>query len=180
MKRLKKPFHEFHSCLKCGLSKFRKAVVLGEGVIPCDILFIGEGPGKSEDLRGKPFVGPSGKLLRYAISKASEKVNYLPSYYITNLVACRPTNFKRGPNRQPTRDEILSCWERLEKVIIKSEARKIVTLGKVAKGFIEKLYPESISLIHPAYILRKGGVQTSEFRQFYREIEKIFKEVKHG
>lgn len=78
---------EWEDCVKCDLGKRRLSVegsfVFGEGLKNC-IMFIGEGPGKDEEIHGRPFIGRSGTLLR----KVLDKLNFT-EHYITNLVACR-------------------------------------------------------------------------------------------
>ena len=59
---------KWQNCRRCKLAKFRRNVVWGEGPLPADVLFIGEGPGRSEDLLKRPFIGPSGALLRKALA----------------------------------------------------------------------------------------------------------------
>ena len=166
------------SCKKCNLHKYRRKIVYGRGEIPADILFIGEGPGKSEDLIGEPFVGPSGKLLNRALQKAAEIAKRpIPSYYITNIVACRPTDYQGGPNRQPTEEEAWACWPRLERKKLKVKPKQIVLLGAVAKKFVLGAWPTSVCLVHPAYLLRLGGVESTQYRTFCRTLAEVFKSI---
>ncbi len=167
-------------CTKCDLHKYRRHVVMGRGLKPAKILFIGEAPGKSENLRGEPFIGPSGKLLTLAMERAAKiaKMNAVPSYYITNVVGCRPTDEINGPNRQPTEDEAWSCWPRLEEIYAEVSPRRVVFIGKVAEKFCKAAFPDGIPLVHPAYILRKGGTNSTEYRAFVRSLSMIFKSVK--
>ena len=116
-------------CTKCGLAEFRRQVVLGEGPLPADVLLVGEAPGKSEDLRGLPFVGPAGRILRLAIMDALLKLGKADQprcYYITNVVACRPTEKKRGPNREPEEAELRACWPRMQLTVTLAKPRVIV------------------------------------------------------
>lgn len=96
-------------CSRCRLHQHRLNAVPGEGNIDAGILFIGEGPGEMEDIKGKPFVGRAGELLTRmlaAIQLTREEV------YITNIVKCRPPQ-----NRNPLPDEVASCAPYLEKQI---------------------------------------------------------------
>lgn len=88
-------------CPRCRLCKSRTQVVPGVG--PCDsrIVFVGEAPGKDEDLRGQPFVGRAGKILDDALLKAGSGRSEVR---ITNIVKCRPPG-----NRRPRKDEISTC-----------------------------------------------------------------------
>src|SRR5713226_4407872 len=93
------------SCIKCNLSKSRKNAVPGSGNIESEIIFIGEAPGRNEDLQGEPFVGAAGQIL----SEALEYAGFTRSnVYITNVVKCRPPN-----NRQPLKEERDACREYL-------------------------------------------------------------------
>ena len=165
------------SCKKCALWKTRRNVVIGAGEMPAKILFIGEAPGKSEDLRGEPFIGPAGRILRMAITDATTilKRKKPPTHYITNVVACRPCDEKRGPNRQPNEREAWRCWPRLHDIEKLVKPRKIVFLGKVAETYCSDAFPEGEMLQHPAYILRRGGPESIEYRRFVRRLSEIFK-----
>jgi uracil-DNA glycosylase family 4 len=88
-------------CTKCRLSGKRTRVVPGVGSRSSGIVFIGEAPGKDEDLKGEPFIGRSGKLLDLALEEAGVRRTQV---YISNLVMCRPPN-----NRRPRKDEIRTC-----------------------------------------------------------------------
>ncbi|MBU1992718.1 MAG: uracil-DNA glycosylase [Patescibacteria group bacterium] len=119
-------FEEFESrvkkCALCGLSKGRTNVVPGEGSYTADVMFIGEGPGKDEDLLGRPFVGAAGKFLTELlgiIGMDREQV------YIANVVKCRPPG-----NRDPLPEEVETCWPYLEEQIKMIKPKLIVTLGR--------------------------------------------------
>ena len=78
---------KWKGCERCSLYRGRRSVVLCRGKLPCDVLFVGEAPGVSEDVLGRPFVGPAGKLLDEIVERALDG-QY--DYAITNLVACIP------------------------------------------------------------------------------------------
>ena len=113
------------ACTKCRLSKGRTKVVPGDG--PCDsaILFVGEAPGRDEDLSGRPFVGRGGRLLDKALERAGvarEQVR------ITNLVKCRPPG-----NRRPRKDEVSICTSLYLMGEIESvKPRVVCALGQTA------------------------------------------------
>ena len=89
-------------CTRCGLCETRHNVVFGVGNEDADIMFVGEGPGEQEDLKGQPFVGPAGKLLddMLCIIDLSRETNC----YIANIVKCRPPH-----NRDPLETEQDDC-----------------------------------------------------------------------
>lgn len=167
-------------CERCGLSKFRHSIVIGDGSVPAEIMLIGEGPGKSEDLIGKPFIGQSGHLLREALRAVAERLGeQVPSIFITNTVACRPTSSPEGDNRQPTRDEIWACGARVRDLFKVIQPVIVVTVGKVSEQHYKRAFPHTIKIMHPAYVLR----DRTQYIKFEREIElvfKFYKEVKNG
>lgn len=166
-------------CQLCDLSKTRRKVVVGRGVLPCRVLFIGEAPGRSEDFLGKPFVGPAGKLLNKAIARAADLAAQAkpPSYYITNTVRCRPID-DDGGNRPPSDDEVFNCSRYLEQTIIDATPREVVFLGRVAYANARKLAPAGIRLDHPAYLLRRGGEASPEYLRFTRDLSEVFSRAK--
>lgn len=170
------------NCERCPLHEFRRNIVFGRGKIPAKIFFVGEAPGKTEDLLGVPFIGPSGKLLDKAFELACQMagVSEPPTYFISNVVGCRPTDSKDGENRQPTGEEAWACWERLEKTHAAVKPQKVIFLGKVALVQCRKAWPEALALPHPAYLLRLGGVESPAFRAFARDLSAVFKELSNA
>jgi uracil-DNA glycosylase family 4 len=119
---------EVLQCTRCGLHHGRLIAVPGEGSIDAGILFIGEGPGKMEDIEGRPFVGKAGQLLTKmlaAIDLTREEV------YITNVVKCRPPE-----NRTPLPEEIEQCLPFLQKQIAFIDPHVICCLGGPAAGTV--------------------------------------------
>jgi uracil-DNA glycosylase family 4 len=115
------------SCQKCPLASTRTKAVPGEGSTDTDLMFIGEAPGRDEDLQGRPFVGRAGQLL----TKIIRAMNYRrEDVYITNIVKCRPPN-----NREPDREEIDECKAYLFEQMAMIQPRVIVTLGNVPTHF---------------------------------------------
>jgi DNA polymerase len=148
-------------CTRCKLCHERKNIVFGEGNPDADLMFIGEGPGKDEDLQGRPFVGEAGKLLTSLINKMGFSRE---DVYIGNIVKCRPPM-----NRDPEDDEIGTCIQFIRRQIGIIQPRVIMSLGRIAlhaltgvKHPITKtrghfLSYGSIRLMptfHPAYLLR--------------------------
>ena len=115
---------ECSNCRNCGLCTGRTNVVFGVGNREADVMFIGEGPGEQEDLKGEPFVGPAGKLLDDMLSIID--LNRKNSY-IANIVKCRPPG-----NRDPKEEEQDSCIGYLHNQISLIQPRIIVCLGRIA------------------------------------------------
>lgn len=169
---------DYYGCTRCPLHQFRRNIVFGRGSIPADIMFTGEGAGKSEDLLGIPFVGPSGRLLEKAIERAATLSGVpTPSYFITNIVACRPTDSFKGENRPPNAEEAYACFNRLQKTYFDVSPKVIVTLGDVPKKYIAKTWPGAVNLPHPAAILRAGGIESPMFRRFARDLSEVFRSI---
>ena len=112
------------SCTKCNLCENRTNTVFGVGKEDADILFIGEGPGEQEDLKGEPFVGAAGKLLDDMLSIIDLNRDMV---YIANIVKCRPPN-----NRDPLDHEQDACIDYLRNQVALVKPRVIVCLGRVA------------------------------------------------
>lgn len=111
------------NCEKCELSKGRTNAVFGEGDPRAKIMFIGEGPGRDEDLSGRPFVGAAGKLLTKLIEEDLQMQRR--EVFIANIVKCRPPN-----NRDPKPEEIETCKEYLFAQIASIQPEIICTLGR--------------------------------------------------
>lgn len=116
------------SCTKCNLSKSRTNAVPGKGNDNAEILFIGEAPGRNEDLQGEPFVGYAGKILSEALEYAGISRN---DVFITNVVKCRPPN-----NRVPLDEEKNSCRSYLTRELDIIKPKIICILGNTAYGSI--------------------------------------------
>ena len=122
---------ELGDCTRCRLCETRKNIVFGEGNPRARLVFVGEGPGRDEDIQGRPFVGRAGQLLTKIIQamKLERK-----DVYICNVVKCRPPG-----NRNPEPDEVASCEPFLIKQIESINPEVIVSLGSVATGLMLKL-----------------------------------------
>ena len=149
-------------CSACVLCQQRKQAVPGVGDLKPDWLFIGEGPGAEEDVRGEPFVGQAGKLLDAML--ASLGIARGDKVYIANAVKCRPPG-----NRTPEAAEMAACRPWLERQITLLKPKVIVLLGKAAvhsvlgedkslgamrgRRFEHAGIPVAVTY-HPAYLLR--------------------------
>ncbi len=112
------------NCKLCNLCQGRINAVPGFGNLNSKILFLGEAPGKNEDIIGLPFVGIAGKILDEALKKGGIKRN---DVYVTNVVKCRPPN-----NRVPEIAEILTCLQYLKQEIQIISPNIICILGATA------------------------------------------------
>jgi len=150
------------NCNLCNLSKTRKNVVFGEGNPKAKIMFIGEAPGREEDIQGKVFIGRSGDIL----TKMIENVLNLKreDVYITNILKCHPPQ-----NRNPEFSEVESCKAYFLKQIEIVNPEIIVTLGSIAFKYLlnddtpiskirGKMFKfkgiKVIPTFHPSYLLR--------------------------
>ncbi len=115
---------EIGDCKRCGLSKDRSNIVFGEGNPDARVMFIGEGPGREEDIQARPFVGDAGQLLTKLIEKMGFKRE---DVFIANIVKCRPPM-----NRDPHDEEMQICSPFLKKQIDIVSPDIIVSLGKIA------------------------------------------------
>jgi DNA polymerase len=169
-------------CRRCKLWPGRTHLVFGVGNPRAEVMFVGEGPGRDEDLQGEPFVGRAGQLLTDIITKGMGLKRQ--DVYIANVVKCRPPE-----NRNPEPDEIESCEPFLLRQIDIVKPRIIVGLGKFA---VETLLKSKVSImrlrgvwheyhgtklmptLHPAYLLRNPG----DKKLVWEDIKKVIQELK--
>ncbi|MHB8601821.1 MAG: uracil-DNA glycosylase [Nitrosotalea sp.] len=153
------------SCVNCSLSKTRTNAVPGIGNENSDVIFVGEAPGRNEDLQGKPFVGTAGQIL----SEALEYAGFVrDQVYITNVVKCRPPN-----NRQPITEERVACRPYLSEEMKIIKPKIICILGNTAyssllngseitknRGKIVKSNDQLYFVtVHPAAIIYNPGLR---------------------
>ena len=177
-------------CKACDLWKKGTQTVFGDGSRRSNVLFVGEQPGNEEDLTGKPFVGPAGKLFDNALEEAGIDRKQT---YVTNVVKhfkWEPRG-KRRIHKKPNAMEIAACrpWLEAEIALVKPEV--IVALGATAaqallgpqfrvtkqRGqFIEStLAPYVMATVHPSSILRAPDDETRrlEYRRFVDDMKKL-------
>lgn len=133
-------------CTRCPLYRNRRNAVPGEGNFEAELMFIGEGPGREEDVQGRPFVGRAGKLLNELLDEIGVERK---SVFITNIVKCRPS--EEGRDRRPTDEEIAACTPYLDRQIELIDPRLLCTLGDTATRYIfrrNELRTAPLSAIH--------------------------------
>ena len=163
-------------CRRCRLWKGRKKIVFGTGNPDAELLFVGEAPGRDEDIKGEPFVGRAGQLLTriiHAIDLRREEV------YICNVIKCRPPQ-----NRNPLPEEIEACEPFLVEQIESIRPKVICALGKFAAQTLLKTEAPISTLrgrfheyhgvplmptYHPAYLLRNPKMK----RETWEDVQMI-------
>jgi len=169
-------------CSRCGLCQQRTNVVFGEGDVDAQIVFIGEGPGETEDRTGRPFVGRAGQKLDEMIAAMGLRRDQV---YICNIVKCRPPD-----NREPGPDEVEACTPYLVRQLEIIRPRVIVTLGRPAAQYMLQTKQSMGSLrgqwrqwrgiklmptFHPSYILRVYTLETR--KAVWSDLQKVMAEV---
>jgi uracil-DNA glycosylase family 4 len=170
-------------CKRCPLHCGRKSIVFGEGNPSAELMFIGEGPGRDEDIQGRPFVGRAGQLLNKIIAAMGLKREEV---YIANVVKCRPPE-----NREPKPDEVEACTPFLARQIETIQPKVLCALGmSAARHILQKDVPLSVLrgrfqeyrgmqvmvTYHPAYLLRNP----SSKKQVWEDMQKIMAVLKKG
>ena len=147
VKELEETSAAIAACQRCELAKTRTKVVPGEGLHRAEVMFIGEAPGREEDVQGRPFVGRAGKLLDRLLAEIGIGRNEV---FIGNVLKCRPTSLE-GKDRRPTEQEVSACSHFLDSQIEKIKPKVVCTLGDTATHYILRKYgikPDGISKIH--------------------------------
>jgi DNA polymerase len=182
---LKKIKKQVTQCTKCELSKTRNNSVPGKGNFKSDVIFVGEAPGKNEDMKGEPFIGIAGKKLSIALENAGITRD---DVYITNIVKCRPPK-----NRVPTITERDTCKNYLKKEIEIIKPKIICILGNTAFNsllngkeiikFRGKIVRKNNQLyfltIHPAATIYNQKL-ISVLKKDMKKLLKVIKELKNN
>ncbi len=183
-------------CTRCPLYKFATQVVPGEGRTHARLMLVGEQPGDKEDLAGKPFVGPAGRILDQALEEAGIPRN---DAFVTNAVKHfkHEMRGKRRLHKRPNAYEIDRCrwWLEHERAIVKPAA--IVALGATAarsvfgrvvtitkmRGQVHHLADgtAAFATIHPSWLLRieDEADKKREYRSFVADLRQAAKVVAH-
>ena len=141
-------------CVKCRLSETRTQVVWADGNLDSKFLFIGEAPGRNEDLEGRPFVGAAGQLLDRLLAEVGLDRSRVA---IANVLKCRPPG-----NRDPLPDEIEACTPWLQAQLAHMQPDVIVTLGNFATKFILQS-PVGITRVRGHVYYRNGSAVVPTF-----------------
>jgi len=162
-------------CTRCRLCEQRNKIVFGSGSWKADLVFIGEGPGRDEDLQGLPFVGRAGKLLTQMIEAMGLKRD---AVYIANVVKCRPPQ-----NRPPEKDEVATCIPFLLRQLEVIHPKVIVCLGNIAAqnllGTMKSISHfrgqwfdfrgmQLLATYHPAYLLRNPAAKSDVWKDLQK------------
>lgn len=175
-------------CQACPIGKCTYRHALYSGTIPCTLLFLGEAPGRAEEIAGKPFAGSSGKVMRQILIDSGviqrslrphkvDRYRAVIPYAFTNLIACRPCDYRGGPNRSPKPEEIVQCSSRLNE-FIKDHARPkyIVAVGNVKPPHFSG--DVALRITHPMHVLRSGGQRSDVYRATVDRMCALVKEMK--
>lgn len=179
---------DWKDCDKCELAATRYRICLVRGTLPCDILFVGEAPGESENVLGRPFVGPAGRMLDSIVEQSVADENYrrameqdgkgnhdpYPPLRVafTNLVACIPRENKSSKKAtEPDAKHIKACAPRLVDIASIADPKLVVCVGSLAEKWLgsesagsknrvalRKEVP-TVHIVHPAAILRAQFAQ---------------------
>lgn len=182
---------EYIHCQRCpALAKNRTQVVFGTGNPQAQLLFIGEAPGASEDQRGIPFCGMSGKILDQLLASVDLKREEV---FISNTILCRPED-----NRNPAQEEVQNCSDRLDQLIKIIKPKVIVTIGNFAthrilgKTGVTALHGQAfttvfhgqevtvVPVIHPANYLYSGRNPElfEQMKQDFQVVKTVLQEKK--
>ena len=157
---------EMGDCQRCALSEGRSNIVFGVGSPEADLVFVGEAPGRDEDIKGEPFVGKAGQLLTKIIAAMGLTRDDI---YICNVIKCRPPD-----NRNPLPVEIEMCEPFLKEQLDIIKPRAICALGSIASQALLKTEVRISQLrgqfhdyngvplmptYHPSYLLRNPGAK---------------------
>jgi DNA polymerase len=163
-------------CTRCKLHKARTNIVFGVGSMKAKLVFVGEGPGHDEDIKGEPFVGRAGKLLTQMIEAMGLRRE---DVYICNVVKCRPPE-----NRLPEKDEITTCSPFLFRQIDVIRPKVICALGSCASQTLLQTTQgisrfrgewfdfrgsKLIATYHPAYLLRNPSAKS----EVWKDLQKV-------
>jgi DNA polymerase len=175
---------ELGDCQRCKLGSGRTTLVFGVGNPQAELMFVGEGPGRDEDLKGEPFVGRAGQLLTEIITKGMKLRR--DDVYIANVIKCRPPK-----NRNPEAEEVASCRPFLERQIDIVAPRIVVALGTfAAQTLLGVRTPISrlrghwhefrgiklMPTLHPAYLLRNPA----DKRLVWADIKMVIAELQRS
>ncbi len=179
-------------CTACDLYKSGTQTVFGEGDTGAEVMLVGEQPGDKEDLAGRPFVGPAGKLLDEALTEAGIDRSRV---YVTNVVKHFKwvARGKRRIHKKPNAAEITACKPWLEAEIARVDPKVVVCLGATAaqallgRGFRvtqhrgefvdTELAPLVTATVHPSSILRDPETRAAEMPKLVEDLRKVARQL---
>jgi len=184
---LPKILADIGDCTRCKLHRGRTRLVFGDGNPKAELVFVGEGPGRDEDMQGLPFVGRAGKLLTQMIEAMGLQRK---DVYICNVVKCRPPE-----NRTPEKDEVETCSPFLLRQLDAIAPKVIVCLGSVAaqtllqtnrgishfRGEWQEFRGRKLmATYHPAYLLRNPGAKGEVWKDLQKVMAVLGLQAKKG
>lgn len=180
------------TCPGCPNKDTRFQVVFGEGDVDANVMLIGQGPGVVEEQTGRPFAGPSGRLLDQALAEAGLKRDKL---WVTNVIKCRAVKVEKGRvvDRAPSAAELKTCRPWLDGELDIIQPKVIVCIGvPSAKALIDKKFrlteehgqlrdaPDGtrrMAVFHPAYVLRLRSVDQEAYERAWQALLEDLKKV---
>jgi DNA polymerase len=172
-------------CTRCRLHEQRNKIVFGAGSPNAELVFVGEGPGRDEDMQGFPFVGRAGKLLTQMIEAMGLTRD---DVYICNVVKCRPPE-----NRKPEDDEVATCSPYLYRQLDAIAPKAIVCLGGTAAqallqtkdsisrfrgNWFDYRNTKLMATYHPAYLLRNPAAKADVWKDLQKVMAHLGLKVK--
>ncbi|MEM4718772.1 MAG: uracil-DNA glycosylase [Nitrososphaerota archaeon] len=177
-------------CRKCALWRTRNRIVFGEGPADAEVMIVGLGPGRQEDLQGRPFVGAAGKFLDQLLSEAGLSRDRI---YITNVIKCFL------PGNRATEEHVRACTPYLDQQIEVIRPKLIIALGNIAACYLlgkfglrcepmEKIHGRAydvsslmlslriVPMYHPASALRNPGLR-DKLIEDWRELGRMFRDL---
>lgn len=172
LKQIESHMAKWYGCNLCDRHVCCGAYVFYRGHVPAPVLFIGEAPGETENIIGRPFTGPAGDKLNEIIHRSGKF-----TFAITNVVVCAPFNHE-ADLRSPTYEEILHCRPRLQEFVKICNPKLLVGVGKYGEEAC-RVFPDvfSIAIRHPSWILRQDD-KVLETERAVLEIKEGLKRVR--
>jgi uracil-DNA glycosylase family protein len=183
--RMEQLRREALTCPGCPNKDRRLRVVFGEGDVEAKVMLVGQGPGVIEEQTGRPFAGPSGRLLDQALAEVGLERSKL---WLTNVIKCRAVKSEKGRvvDRAPAAAELKACRPWLDGELAIIQPRIIVCIGvPSAKALIDRKFRLSeehgqfregadgtrrTAVFHPAYVLRLRGVDQQAYERTWRAL----------
>lgn len=189
---------QWSNCDKCPLHRSRSRIVHARGVLPCSVLFIGEGPGRTEDNLGYPFTGKAGRKQNEIIDHVQQALSWRFSHAFANLVACMPCDVSSDPSyhfiklRPPAETEQAACRSRLDWLIQIASPQRVCLLGETAgRAFgLRKKQTGQITVLsarrqrmvpvrrfyHPSHLIRPGRNVDLHYQRTILELQEFLED----